>query len=234
VAETRAILFDLDDTLYPYQAFVKSGFRALARQLAAEPGLPARAVLRVLRRALAGEAHGREVQALCAYFNRPQTLVPALVATLRDHQPTLRLPRESAATLRALRGSWRISILTNGSPAIQRRKIAALGVADLVDAVMCAAECGSAEGKPAPAVFQTALRRLQADAERTVFVGDDLTADIGGARAVGMQTIHITAARSAGPDGGNCACGPHAQRLGAVPSLAERLVPSRRTAQHAW
>jgi FMN phosphatase YigB (HAD superfamily) len=83
-------------------------------------------------------------------------------------------------------------------------------------------------------VFQTALRRLQADAERTVFVGDDLTADIGGARAAGMKTIHITAARSAGADSGNCACGPHAQRLGAVPSLAEQLVPSGRTAHHAW
>ena len=233
MAETRAILFDLDDTLYPYQAFVKSGFRALARQLAAEHGLPVRSILRVLRRALAGEAQGREVQALCAYFRLPQTLVPALVATLRHHQPTLRLPRESAATLRSLRGAWRIGILTNGHPAIQRRKIAALGVADLVDAVLCAAECGSAEGKPAPAVFQTALQRLQADAARTVFVGDDLTADIGGARAVGMKTIHITAARS-GPDSANCACGPHAQRLGAVPSLAEQLVPSGRTAHHAW
>jgi len=148
VADVRAILFDLDDTLYPYQAFVKSGFRALARRLATEHDLPVRPVLQVLRRALAGEARGREVQALCAHFHLPETLVPALVATIRDHQPTLRLPRESAEALRSLRGSWRIGILTNGTPAIQRRKIAALGVSELVDAVMCATECGSAQGKP--------------------------------------------------------------------------------------
>lgn len=230
----RAIFFDLDDTLYPYQAFVKSGFRAVARRLAADYALPPRAVLKVLRRALAGEAAGREVQALCAHFNLPDTLVPSLVATIRDHRPTLRLPAESAAVLRSLRGSWRLGILTNGSPEIQKRKIAALGLGDLVDAAMCASECGSAEGKPAAAVFHTALARLDADPARSVFVGDNLTADIDGARAVGMQTIHVSVSRSANADHDNCACGMHAQRLGAVPSLAEQLVPWTRTAHHAW
>ena len=58
MAERRAILFDLDDTLYSYRAFVRSGFRAVACQLAVERGLPAGRVLRVLRRALIGGARG--------------------------------------------------------------------------------------------------------------------------------------------------------------------------------
>lgn len=234
MSDVRAIVFDLDDTLYPYEAFVKSGFRAVACQMAAEHGLPVRSVLRVLRQALADGARGREVQALCEHFNLPATLIPSLVTTIREHAPSLRLPRESAEALRTLRGSWRLGILTNGTPAIQRRKIAALGVADLVDAVLCATECGSSDGKPAAAVFHAALARLEATAERTVFVGDDLTADIHGARAVGMKTIHITASRAERAADSDCACGRHARRLAAVPHIAEQLVPSTRTAQHAW
>jgi len=53
--DQRAIVFDLDDTLYPYRAFVRSGFRAVACRLVADRGIPPAAVLRVLRRALAKE-----------------------------------------------------------------------------------------------------------------------------------------------------------------------------------
>ena len=91
VRESRAIVFDLDDTLYPYRAFVLSGFGAVARRLAHERGLPVRTVLRVLRRAFASSERGREVQAVCAKFSLPASMLPWLVAVMRDHPPSLHL-----------------------------------------------------------------------------------------------------------------------------------------------
>ena len=84
--ERRAIVFDLDDTLYPYRAFVCSGFRAVACCLAVERGLRAAAVLRVLRRALAGGQRGRELQQLCASFDLPESLVRPLADTIRSFE----------------------------------------------------------------------------------------------------------------------------------------------------
>src|SRR5689334_905802 len=99
VREPRAILFDLDDTLYPYRAFVRSGFRAVGKRLAEERGLPTRAVLKVLRRALVGGARGRELQALCERFSLPASIVPELADVIREHTPSLRLPKETVRVL---------------------------------------------------------------------------------------------------------------------------------------
>lgn len=224
--DARAIVFDLDDTLYPYRAFVRSGLVAVAQRVCADYGLPFRRVLRVLRRGLV-ECRGREVQMLCAVFGVPVTAVPELVVLLRSHRPTLRLPRESRRVLQALRPEWRIGVLTNGHPEIQRRKVAALGISGFVDEVLCAEECGAPQGKPAPQVFRAALQRLNVRPERAVFVGDDRQADIDGASAVGMKTIHITVHRPADPPCDDSCHGVHAGRLGLVPELAERLVPVR-------
>lgn len=225
--DRRAIVFDLDDTLYPYRAFVCSGFRAVACRLAVERGLPAAAVLRVLRRALARGQRGRELQQLCARFDLPDSLVGPLAGAIRGHSPSLRLPHESRQVLRSLGRTWDIGVLTNGEPDVQRRKVAALGVGDLVDVVLFAAECGDGTGKPAPDGFCAALRRLNVEPERAVFVGDDLYTDIEGAAAVGMNTIHIMANAGADARCGAPACRVHVRRLDQIPAIAEELVPVR-------
>ena len=46
-------------------------------------------------------------------------------------------------------------------------------------------------GKPSPAFFGAALEALDADAERTWMVGDDLEADIAGAKGCGLNTILV-------------------------------------------
>ncbi len=228
---SRTILFDLDDTLYPYRAFVRSGFRAVALRLAQARGLPARSVLRVLRRALVGGQRGRELQALCTQFSLPQTLVPALAGVIRDHTPSLRLPAESARVLAALRDSWRVGVLTNGTPGVQRRKVAALGLEPLVDAVVFATEHGDGAGKPHAPAFHAALDRLDAVPETTVFVGDDCRVDIDGAAAVGMSVIHLLGRRVHAAICAGAACGVHVNEIAEVPQIANRLVPPR-TAHH--
>jgi putative hydrolase of the HAD superfamily len=226
VPEPRAILFDLDDTLYPYRAFVRSGFRAVGRRLAEERGLPTRVVLKVLRRALVGGARGRELQVLCERFALPASIVPELADVIREHTPLLRLPVETVRVLSSLRGSWRVGVVTNGTPRIQRRKIAALGLERFVDAVIFATEHGDGRGKPDATPFQTALARLGADASQSVFVGDDREADIDGAAAVGMRTIHLWA-REAACDCTGRGAGVHVNALAQVPETADRLVPLR-------
>ena len=46
-------------------------------------------------------------------------------------------------------------------------------------------------GKPAPAFFAAALKRLGAKAGRTAMVGDDIRADIAGAQAAGLKAILV-------------------------------------------
>ena len=46
-------------------------------------------------------------------------------------------------------------------------------------------------GKPTRAYFEAALRALGASAEETTMVGDDVNADIGGAKAFGMRAVLV-------------------------------------------
>jgi HAD superfamily hydrolase (TIGR01458 family) len=46
-------------------------------------------------------------------------------------------------------------------------------------------------GKPTPAYFESALDELAATARDAVMVGDDVEADIGGAKRVGMQAVLV-------------------------------------------
>jgi putative hydrolase of the HAD superfamily len=49
-------------------------------------------------------------------------------------------------------------------------------------------------GKPAPAAFAEALKRLRTRPERTVALGDDPHCDIAGARGAGLRTIRLAIA----------------------------------------
>src|SRR5437868_3538578 len=112
----RGIIFDLDDTLYPLEWFVQSGFVAAATWLQAERGISAATSLELLRAARANGERGREFQHLCGRLHLPVSFVPALVRVVREHEPQIHLPEESSSTLGKMHQTWRVGILTNGIP----------------------------------------------------------------------------------------------------------------------
>ena len=187
---TWAVVFDMDDTLYSYDEFVGSGYRAVGAHLADARGADASAVVHSLWQARA-LAHGQEFQAMCLAHGWPPELAPHLVDVFRHHQPAIRLAAGAALVLEGLRRrGWRLGVLTNGSPRVQRAKVRALGLEPLVDGVVYAEEAVSG-GKPASAAFHAIVTRLGSDPARTVMVGDDLRTDIGGARHAGLHAIHM-------------------------------------------
>lgn len=216
----RAIVFDLDDTLYALDRFVLSGFRAVAATVAADWRVDRTRALDTLV-AASMTARGQELQALAAWAGREAAAVPALVEVMRTHEPDLCLPAPSVAVLDQMRGTWRIGVVTNGRPDIQARKARALGLSLYVDTVVFAHEHGA--GKPDAAPFLAACRRLGVSPSRTVFVGDDPICDITGAGGVGMKTIWLaphprpTAADTVEAD-------VTVATMAAVPDAADRLI----------
>jgi putative hydrolase of the HAD superfamily len=149
--------------------------------------------------------------------------VDALREIYRRHQPRLRLPRASRDALALARGSWRIAVLTNGLPAVQRSKVAALGLTSLVDEVVYAHEVG--EGKPDAAVFLAACRALDVPPGRSVMAGDDPWCDIDGARRAGLRAIRVRQGWHRDVESGHT--GPAdatVLTIGDVPAAAGRLV----------
>jgi putative hydrolase of the HAD superfamily len=191
----RALIFDLDDTLYPERRFLLSGFVAVARVVEAETGLSAGTVFGDLVRSFRAGHRGRAFQDVCARHGIGDGIVPRLLAAYREHAPRLRVPRTTRLLLESLRPAFRVAVLTNGLPAVQRRKVAALDLERSVDVVVYANEHGEGRGKPDPAAFLHALSSIDAPPERAVMVGDDPESDIAGARAAGLWTIRVRTGR---------------------------------------
>ena len=195
------LIVDLDDTLYDREQFVHSGLMAVARYVQEHQSVSAMDAFAAMTAARRNGAAGRELQALCARFRWPDDEVQRLLGVFREHRPVLRMPGETVRALSQVRADgWRIVVLTNGLPCVQRGKVSALGLAAFVDAVVYAEEHAPG-GKPAPAAFRAALATLSLPAKRCVCVGDDAACDIAGAQAMRIRTVWIKPGRGAGGSG---------------------------------
>jgi len=97
-----------------------------------------------------------------------------------------RLMPDARETLVRLKGTFRLGLLTNGAPALQREKLHASGLAAFFDAVVVSGEFG--RGKPDPAIFHHTLDLLGCAPSAAAMVGNSLERDIAGAKNAGLST----------------------------------------------
>ncbi len=227
----RAVVFDLDDTLFPFRRFVLSGFAACARRMARRRGVDAGRAFAFMVRAFRCDAQGREVQTALRLMGLPERLTPGLVDDIIwGRELNLRLPSSSQRVLRELRRhDWKVGVLTNGDPEVQARKIDALGLADYVDAIVFAAEHGG--GKPDPRAFHEIARRLHVKPSHTIFVGDDEWCDVNGALMAGMRPVRFVGYRHWPP--GRSAAELVLTRISDLPGAAAALLADRRESHAA-
>ena len=96
---------------------------------------------------------------------------------------------EVDALLEALAPRYKLGIVTNGVPDLQRDKLAGSGLAESFAAVAISGEVDC--GKPEQAIFEYALRFLGVGPQECVMVGDNPERDIAGARAMGMRSVFV-------------------------------------------
>jgi len=100
-----------------------------------------------------------------------------------------RLVSSAPPLLRDLRArGLKVAIVSNWHAGLHRI-VSSVGLADLVDFVVCSADVGFR--KPHPEIFQVALRQGSVPPSAVVHVGDTWDEDVVGAEAVGITPIHI-------------------------------------------
>jgi putative hydrolase of the HAD superfamily len=221
----RALLIDLDDTLYDERSYVLSGFRAVAAAIAeAFPHVCADAMSADLAARLDSEGRGKLFDGALAAARIDPTpdLIAHLVGVYRDHHPDIALWSGVAETLAELRQRHRLAIVTDGLHLMQRRKAEALGLAGLVDALVF---CWEHEApKPHPAGYRLALKKLEAAADDAVVIGDNPLHDMAGARAIGAKSIRVRTGKFAKVDPGRFPPDAEAASFNEVPAALARLA----------
>ena len=124
----RALLFDLDDTLYREADFVASGFRAVAERMAAICRVPSEEIHRQMMDTLAGGGRRKVMPDVLERYPGSGFGLTDLVGIYRGHTPAIRLFTGYGQLLARLRESYRLGIVTDGTPEVQKSKCAALGL----------------------------------------------------------------------------------------------------------
>jgi putative hydrolase of the HAD superfamily len=199
----RAVLWDVDDTLFDYTGADRAGMRL---HLAAEGLLDAhesveQAIARWREitdaqwaRFSAGEVSfedqrrdrvrvflGQELsdEEADAWFQRYVAHYETVWSLFPDVLPVLD----------ALAASHRHAVLSNSSVHVQDRKLRVLGVRDRFEALLCAAELGVS--KPEPRAFHAACDALELAPHQVAYVGDHPEIDGRGAADAGLLSVWI-------------------------------------------
>jgi putative hydrolase of the HAD superfamily len=204
----RAILFDLDDTLYPELDFVGSGFDAVASSAARSLSIDASCLRAELDAALATHGRGHTIEhalaALGIEGDRIARVLPTLVHAYRSHRPELTLFPDAARCLDAAEAARIVTgLVTDGDPTVQRAKVQALGLRGRFVVERYTWDAGPTLQKPHASAYVPALVALASrgiGAGEAIYVGDNPTKDFVGARALGLRTMRVRR----GPHAGSC------------------------------
>lgn len=188
-----AVLFDLDDTLYPERSYVHSGFRAVAHYLGEVYQVNVVDAYQRLCESFEHGERGENFNVLLRHLGIPVQveLIRQLVEVYRTHEPELKLYPDAERVLTLLRPGFRLGLLTDGYLTVQRLKVRVLHLVQRFDAIVYTDAWGREHWKPSIMPFESLLERLEVAPHRTVYVGDNPRKDFKGPRQMGMATVRV-------------------------------------------
>ena len=199
----KAVIFDIDNTLYDYDAAHAIAFEALTAcagdALSLDPGEFARLHSQA-ERELANRCGGNcaalhnrllRYQVLLEGLGRPVGLAPKLAKVYwSTFMEALRPDPGAARALARLRGmGLKVGIGTNMTADYQYEKLERMGLMPCVDFMVTSEEV-TAE-KPDRRLFDACARKAGCEAGACVFVGDSLSKDVKGAMDAGMRAMWL-------------------------------------------
>ena len=188
----RVVVFDLDDTLYPEQTYVKSGFRAVAEECERLQTGCSEAVFAELWSGYVSGSRGNAFDTLLMHHPTLAAVlsVDDLVAQYRGHTPKLSFFPGVEPLLTALKAAGvPLGLITDGHVTGQRHKIAALGLDAWMDLVVVNDQWGREYWKPHTRGFRVIQDAFSETPSEFVYVADNLGKDFVGPHALGWWTI---------------------------------------------
>jgi putative hydrolase of the HAD superfamily len=194
----RALLFDLDDTLWPIAPVISNAEQVLFTWIAAHaPKVAASYSIEMMRHhrmqlmqaqpKLAIDLKALRHQALHEAFTNcgeDTGLVHSAMQVFNQARNQVEIYEDVAPCLPRLASVVTLGSLTNGAADLE-----AIGLAHHFEISLAAHQIGKA--KPDPHVFLLACEALKLQAEQVAYVGDDLRLDVEGAQKAGLTGIWL-------------------------------------------
>lgn len=212
----KAVLFDLDDTLFDHLYSTRQGLLAVCEVYTILQRHPIDELFSTYM-SLLDEIHLRvlkgELTIDQARVERFRRFFERYASELEDslkiadhaawlHRSAYQRSRQMVTgvlpLLEYLHGKVKIAIVTNNLLEEQLDKLRYLQLESLIDELVTSEETGFI--KPDPAIFRVALERVGCQANEVVMIGDAWNADIQGARQAGIRAIWLNRTNAPCPD----------------------------------
>ena len=195
--EIKAVIFDLDDTLFEQRQWLSGAYFLVGERMkesfGSEPSEVRALLLGYASRY--SSASGNLFNLLLADMGIEAT--PDLLAGMIDafyrfrpaHLDTF--PGTVPTLKRLMRAGLKLAVITNGREEIQMEKLRALGIAEFFDLILVSGACGSGWEKPSPLMFQRAIAELCVSPDECIFIGDNPGIDFLPAKKTGIFSIRV-------------------------------------------
>lgn len=187
----RAVVFDLDDTLYPEVEYVRSGFREVARWSSASLGLDLDSVYHELTNLFQTGFRKNTFDVWIERRGLSPDLVEQMLAAYRAHSPQLEPFPGVREMLKELRAEFLLGLLSDGDLDVQERKLAALNLKEKFDAVVFSDVLGREFWKPSPKPYHFLLNALGVSPSEAIYVADNPGKDFVACRQIGMWSLWL-------------------------------------------
>lgn len=199
----KALVFDLDNTLYCFDAAHEAGLQALTEETCRLLDVAPEAVSSLHREAMqiqqdrAGEdnaaIHNRLIrfQIMLEQMGRPISFAPRMAEAYWSAFLACTRPDPGAEEVLAFAkaAGLTVGVGTNMTADYQFAKLQRLGLLEAVDFLVTSEEAGA--DKPDARVFRLCAEKAGCPAEACVFVGDNFVHDVLGAKAAGLHPVWL-------------------------------------------
>ncbi|HHW69954.1 MAG TPA: HAD-IA family hydrolase [Clostridiales bacterium] len=187
----KAVIFDLDDTLYPEKDYIISGFKTVSQYIENKTNLDFEEIFATLLELFDKDRKRVFNRLLEVYDIYEVSLLQKSIELYREHYPDISLPLETLEILNWLKDNgFKIGIITDGRPEGQWNKIKALGLQEYCDAIIITDELGGVEfRKPNAKGYEKMLKILNIKSEEALYVGDNIAKDFVTANRLGITTV---------------------------------------------
>lgn len=194
IKKFKAVIFDLDDTLYPEIDYVISGFRVVSSEISKHYNLDATMVLHKmvdLFKLDRKNVFNRLLDSLNVQYS--DDYIMYLVDEYRNHIPEIRLYEDADYIIKYLYSKKiKLGIITDGYKIAQRNKIKALNIEKYFDCIIITDEWGKEYWKPHRRSYDVAKDILEVEYKEMVYVGDNIIKDFVTPNILGMTTVLIS------------------------------------------
>jgi len=191
---STAVVFDMDDTLYPESQYILSGFKACAVWAEQHIGIANEEGYSKLEKLYHDGIRNNTFNVWLEHYNIHDdiNIIKQLVQVYRTHKPSITPYPEIPNILSYLsQRRIKIGLVSDGYLTVQQNKFNSLGLAKYFDAIVFSDQWGRENWKPSQRPYVEVLKQLQVEPHNAIYIGDNPTKDFLGANQLGMSTIWL-------------------------------------------